>query len=39
MGIMTERAEAIGASLSLESQPGAGTLLRLEWHFSQNTIK
>ena len=34
LGIMTERAEAIGAELSLESNPGAGTLLRLEWYFS-----
>ena len=39
LGIMTERAEAIGAVLLLESQPGEGTVLRLEWHFSKNTIK
>lgn len=33
LGIMAERAEAIGAELTLESQPGMGTILRLEWHF------
>ena len=38
-GIMAERAEAIGAELSLEGHPGMGTILRLEWHFGKNTIK
>ena len=39
LGIMTERAEAIDADLSLESGPGMGTVLRLGWHFKENTIK
>lgn len=39
LGIMTERAEAIGADLSLESHPGLGTALCLGWYFRENTIK
>jgi len=39
LGIMHERAESIGADLSLVSQPGEGTTLRLVWHFSRNAIK
>jgi signal transduction histidine kinase/PAS domain-containing protein len=31
LGIMRERAEAIGAELSLESQPGVGTTVTLSW--------
>ena len=31
LGIMQERAEAIGASLAIESQPGRGTEVRLVW--------
>lgn len=34
LGIMTERAEVIGAEFALENNPGTGTILRLEWHFS-----
>ncbi len=32
IGIMKERAEAIHASLSMESRPGAGTQISLTWH-------
>ena len=39
LGIMSERAEAIGADLTLVSQPGEGTTLRLVWQFDQNTLK
>jgi PAS domain S-box-containing protein len=35
MDIMRERAQAIGASLSVESQPGQGTCIQAEWHNSQ----
>ena len=31
LGIIHERAEAIGANLSIESQPGRGTCIRLTW--------
>jgi len=31
LGIIHERAEAIGASLSIESQPGRGTCIRVIW--------
>jgi len=31
LGIMRERAEAIGAALTIESQPGQGTQVRLNW--------
>jgi two-component system nitrate/nitrite sensor histidine kinase NarX len=30
-GIMRERAAAVGASLSVESSPGHGTRVRVEW--------
>ncbi len=32
VGIMTERARAIGAELSITSEPGEGTEVRLIWH-------
>jgi signal transduction histidine kinase len=31
LGIMRERAEAIGAALTIESQPGAGTQIEVVW--------
>jgi signal transduction histidine kinase len=31
LGIMEERALAIGACYQIESQPGAGTLIRVNW--------
>jgi signal transduction histidine kinase len=31
LGIMRERAESIGAALTIESQPGAGTLITVLW--------
>jgi len=31
LGIMHERAEAIGAALAIESQPGAGTQIEVVW--------
>lgn len=39
IGIMQERAEAVGAEFTFASQPGAGTHLRLIWHIEENTIK
>jgi signal transduction histidine kinase len=30
--IMRERAEAIGAALSITSQPGVGTCIEADWH-------
>ncbi len=32
LGIIRERAQAIGAHLSIESQPGEGTQVAVEWH-------
>jgi len=32
LGIMTERAEAIGARLQVESRPGEGTCVRVVWY-------
>ena len=37
--IMSERAESIGADLTLVSRKGEGTTLRLLWHFENNTIE
>ena len=37
--IMEERAESIGATLTLVSQPGEGTTLRLTWQPEQDAIK
>ena len=37
--IMTERAESIGANLTLVSQPDEGTTLRLVWNFNEDAIK
>ncbi len=37
--IMKERAESIGADLTLVSQPDEGTTLRLTWRFKQDEIK
>ena len=31
LGIMRERVAAIGGNLTIESQPGEGTLIRLHW--------
>jgi signal transduction histidine kinase len=31
LGIMRERADSIGATLSIDSQPGQGTVVRLLW--------
>ena len=31
LGIMRERAEAIGADLSIDTQPGQGTVVRVVW--------
>ncbi|MGE5141070.1 MAG: sensor histidine kinase, partial [Rudaea sp.] len=31
LGIMSERAGAVGAQVSVESQPGAGTRVRVRW--------
>ena len=31
LGIMQERAKAIGATLSIESQPGSGTQITVQW--------
>jgi len=39
LGIMQERAEGIGAELSLVSQPGEGTTLRLTWRTNRDAIK
>lgn len=39
LGIMAERAESIDADLTLVSQPGEGTTLRLIWHFEGNQLK
>ena len=32
LGIMAERAEAIGARLQVDSRPGEGTRIRVVWH-------
>jgi len=37
--IMKERAESIGADLTIVSQPGEGTTLRLTWRFNQDALK
>ena len=37
--IMNERAESIGANLTLVSRKGEGTTLRLLWHFGDNAIE
>ena len=37
--IMTERAESIGAELTLVSNPGEGTTLRLNWKQPENRLK
>jgi signal transduction histidine kinase/PAS domain-containing protein len=34
LGIMRERAEAVGAALTVESQPGAGTQIEVVWRSS-----
>jgi signal transduction histidine kinase len=34
LDIMRERAQAIGASLRIESQPGQGTRIQVDWHDS-----
>lgn len=39
LGIMHERAESIGSELTLVSQPGEGTTLRLSWRTNQDAIK
>ncbi|MCB2214278.1 GAF domain-containing protein [bacterium] len=39
LGIMAERAETIGADLTLVSQPGEGTTLRLVWQPDENLLK
>jgi signal transduction histidine kinase/ligand-binding sensor domain-containing protein len=39
LGIMAERAESIGADLTLVSQPDEGTTLRLVWRFEENQLK
>ena len=31
MGIMRERAESVGASLSMTSRPGHGTVVTVKW--------
>ena len=31
LGIMRERAEAVGAALTIESRPGAGTQIEVVW--------
>jgi two-component system vancomycin resistance sensor histidine kinase VraS len=35
LGIMTERAADIGASLEVISHPGSGTAITVEWLFPQ----
>ncbi len=35
LGIMHERAQAAGATLKIESQPGQGTLVTVDWRASQ----
>jgi signal transduction histidine kinase len=35
LGIMHERARAVGARLSVESQPGQGTQVRVAWLFDE----
>ena len=37
--IMSERADAVSADLSITSKPGEGTHLRLVWRLADNTIK
>jgi signal transduction histidine kinase len=39
LGIMAERADSIGADLTLVSQPGEGTTLRLVWQPEENQLK
>jgi signal transduction histidine kinase len=39
LGIMAERAESIGAVLTLASRPGEGTTLRLVWQPAENQLK
>jgi signal transduction histidine kinase/ligand-binding sensor domain-containing protein len=39
LGIMAERAETIDADLTLVSQPGEGTTLRLVWQPEENQLK
>lgn len=38
LGIMRERAESIGAQLSLDSQPGNGTTIRVIWEPGPNGV-
>ena len=37
--IMSERAETVGAELTLVTQPGEGTTLRLDWKCARNRLK
>jgi signal transduction histidine kinase len=39
LGIIRERAEAIGANLSIESQIGHGTCIRVTWHETLSTLR